>query len=161
MILDVTRLQALHAALIAAHREPQSCGHPKSDLRICSDCGTVQYAACRPSPRGWVLPVCCFHAVVAQSLMVTESAPCAAVTSMQGVKPGSGQVNQVAVPASSLKRVSATEWTPRHRCPLCAGPTCPNDHGGITCPDCAVHAGGETDEQLIARRARHLRERGR
>jgi hypothetical protein len=36
MILDITRLQALHDALIAAHREPQSCGHPKIRRRGCT-----------------------------------------------------------------------------------------------------------------------------
>ena len=46
MILDVTTLQRLDEAMTAAHRQPQPCGHPKSALGICSDCGTVLCVAC-------------------------------------------------------------------------------------------------------------------
>lgn len=46
MILDVTELRRLDDAMTAAHRLPQACGHPKSDLRICSDCGTVLCDTC-------------------------------------------------------------------------------------------------------------------
>lgn len=60
---------------------------------------------------------------------------------------------------SDLRAVSASEWTPQSRCPLCAGPQCPTDQGFIRCLSCAETfnvSTDETHEHLMARRARHL-----
>jgi len=46
VILDVAALQRLDDALTAAHRLPQACGHPKSELGVCSNCRTVLCVRC-------------------------------------------------------------------------------------------------------------------
>jgi hypothetical protein len=64
--------------------------------------------------------------------------------------------------ASDLVGATAMDFMRDPWCPLCAGrcTLTDNRHSPVRCMDCAEHIRTETREQLLARRERHLCERG-